>query len=74
MQQQRLKGNAALEALVAMRVPDWQARKMLGVAKTYALGNFPLDVPLDTGETLVGVKYEGGYFVIGDPDFSSVGR
>jgi hypothetical protein len=81
LQTQILKGQPALEALIAMRIPDWQARKMLGVARTYGLGNFPLDagegpvgVNLDAGVGSVGVKYIDGWFHIGDPDYSAVGR
>jgi hypothetical protein len=62
---QILKGEAAFDALIARELPDWQARKVLATARQLGVNN----IPVDGGRDVLGVRYEGGYFYIGDPDF-----
>lgn len=70
MRTQVLRGEAALEALMAKRLPDWQAKKVLGVARTYGLINFTVNGDRD----LMSVKFIDGHYHLGDADFSGVGR
>lgn len=70
MQTQVLKGPPALETLMAKGLPDWQARQVLEVARTYGLVNFTINGDRD----LMGVKYIDGHYHLGEPDFSEAGR
>lgn len=70
MSTQVLKGQAALESLVARGMPDWQAKKVLATARLYGLYNFPID----GGYSVMGAKYIEGHFHLGDADFSGVTR
>lgn len=56
-----VKGEAALEALMARGLVDWQAKKMLGVARKYGLVNFPIDGDRD----VMSVQHEDGLFMLG---------
>lgn len=66
-----LRGQAAYDALIAIELTDEQAKRMLKTARQCE-GFGPVNFP--HGGQLYGLRYEGGYFILGDADFSVVVR
>lgn len=66
-----LKGQAAFDALIAIGLTDEAAQRMLTTAKR-SEGFGPVNFPHEG--TLYGLTYAGGYFTLGDADFSMVTR
>lgn len=56
-----LKGEAALQELRAWNMPDWQARKVLGTARTYGENT----VPVENDYSTLTIEYSDGYYLIG---------
>ena len=66
-----LQGQAAHEALVEIGLTEESAQRMLTTARR-SEGFGPVNFP--HGGKLYGLTYEGGYFTLGDADFSVVTR
>ena len=62
MRTQTLKGDAALESLMARGMPDWQAKQVLMTARTYGVNS----TPVNGLRSVMTITWEDGVFTLGD--------